>query len=321
LIRRNFPVCHSKVALFVLVCVLRTAPLTAGPPGEVKTSKICVYSLKDKSVDVIYTAPKLIEAPNWAPDGKSLLVNSGGELWKLLLGGNGPPQLAKVDVGSIRNCNNDKGFSPNGELIAFSASGTARGSQVYTVASHGGAPKLIVSETPSYFHGFSPSGRWMAIVAKRNGNFDLFRVPVEGGKQDRLTWNTAYDDGPDYSPDDRWIYFNSDRSGSWDIWRMPSDGAGPNDSKAEQVTNDALEDWFPHCSPDGKWLVFLTFPKGTSGHDERLEVQLRMIPLPGAQITRSPIQVLTKFTGGQGTINVNSWAPDSSKFAFVSYEK
>ncbi len=314
--RRNFPVCHSA-----LITLAALALLAGSPSEEVKRSEIRVYSLKTKSTDVIYSAAKLIEAPNWAPDGKSLLVNSGGELWTLALGGSGSPQLEKVDVGSIRDCNNDKGFSPDGKIIAFSASGNAKESQVYTVPLRGGNPKLIVSKTPSYFHGFSPDGRWLAIVAKRGGNFDLFRVPVAGGAEQQLTSNPAYDDGPDYSPDGKWIYFNSNRSGSWDIWRMPADGAGPNDSEAEQVTNDELEDWFPHCSPDGKWLVFLTFPKGTSGHDQRLEVQLRMIPLPGTKMEHSPIQVLTKFVGGQGAINVNSWAPDSTKFAFVSYEK
>jgi TolB protein len=67
-------------------------------------------------------------------------------------------------------------------------------------------------------------------------------------------------------------------------------------------------------------MVFLSFPKGTQGHDEEIEVELRMMPLPGAKLRPAPIQVLTKVLGGQGTINVNSWSPDSSKFAFVSYQ-
>lgn len=294
----------------------------------IRKSFVSVYNLGDKSIQVIYAADKLIEAPNWSPDGKYLLVNTGGNLYELPIGitqtGNSQgayPALEKIDTGSITHCNNDKGFSPDGKLIAFSASANAPGSQVYTVSSQGGTPKLIVPETPSYFHNFSPDGHWMAIVAERNGNFDLFRVPTEGGPEQRLTVNAAYDDGPDYSPDGKWIYFNSNRSGSWDIWRMPSDGAGPNDTRAQQVTNDELEDWFPHCSPDGKWLVFLTFPKGTSGHDAHLSVELRMIPLPDETIEHSHIQVLAHFFGGQGTINVNSWAPDSSKFAFVRYEQ
>lgn len=288
--------------------------------AAVKRSQIRVYNLANKSVKTVYTANKLIEAPNWSPDGSYLLVNTGGDLWKLPLKGERNPELQKIDLGGIGKCNNDHGISPDGKLIVFSSSANAHGSQIYKVASSGGKPQLMVPETPSYFHGFSPDGKWFAIVSKRNGNFDLFRMPVAGGDQKRLTSKAAYDDGPDYSPDGKWIYFNSDRSGSWDIWRMPADGAGPGDGRAQQVTKDDQEDWFPHCSPDGKWLVFLTFPKGTSGHDSRLQVELRMIPLPGGAINETPIRVLTKFFGGQGTINVNSWSPDSREIAFVSYE-
>ena len=85
---------------------------------------------------------------------------------------------------------------------------------------------------------------------------------------------------PDYSPDGKWIYINSNRSGGWDIWRFPPEGAGPGDAKAERITSDELEDWFPHPSPDGKWMVFLSFPKGTPGHNVKTRVQLRMIPMP-----------------------------------------
>ena len=70
-------------------------------------------------------------------------------------------------------------------------------------------------------------------------------------------------------------------------------------------------------------MVFLSFPKGTPGHNVKTNVQLRMIPMPqdaaGKGAARS-IQVLTQIFGGQGTINVNSWSPDSRKFAFGSYE-
>jgi len=295
----------------------------ANPQKEppIRRSYVSVYDLASKTVKVVYTADQLIEAPNWSPDGKYLLVNSGGDLWNLPVGGAGSGQLEKIDLGSIGKCNNDKGYAPDGKLIAFSSSAQAAGSQVYTVAATGGTPKLIVPETPSYFHAFSPDGRWMAIVAQRANNFDLFRVPTQGGEQQRLTSSPGYDDGPDYSPDGKWIYFNSDRSGSWDVWRMPAAGAGPNDEKAEQVTNDELENWFPHCSPDGKRLVFLSFPKGTAGHNGHGQVELRMIALPGEHVEQAAPQVVTTFFGGQGSINVNSWAPDASKFAFVRYEQ
>jgi Tol biopolymer transport system component len=290
-------------------------------PAPIKRSSVSIYNLQEKSVTVLCSADQLIEAPNWSPDGKYLLVNSKGDLWKLPVSSLNPA-LEKIDLGFVSNCNNDKGFSPDGKLIAFSSAATGHGSQVYTVPSQGGGPKLLVRETPSYFHAFSPDGRWLAIVAQRNNNFDLFRLPVEGGQQQRLTSNPGYDDGPDYSPDGKWIYFNSDRSGKWEIWRMPADGAGSHDQNAQQVTDSAdVEDWFPHCSPDGKWLVFIAFPKGTAGHNAHLNVKLQMIPLPGVKIEYHAPQTLMEFFGGQGTINVNSWAPDSTRFAFVRYER
>ena len=288
--------------------------------NAVKTSHIVVFDMRAKTQRAVYSADRLIEAPNWSPDGKRLLVNTGGELFFLPVT-EANAVLEKVNLGELAKCNNDKGFSPDGKLIAFSSGAKAKGSQVFTVGADGGTPELIVPETPSYFHGFSPDGKWLAVVAQREGNFDLFRVPVGGGAQERLTTNAGYDDGPDYSPDGKWIYFNSDRSGSWDIWRMPADGAGSNDAKAERVTSDEGEDWFPHCSPDGKTLIFLTFPKGTTGHNGRGPVKIRSVPIPGAKVSATrPVEV-TSFLGGQGSINVNSWAPDSHAFAFVTYEQ
>lgn len=288
---------------------------------SVKKSKIAVYDLQSKSVDVIYEADRLIEAPNWSPDGKYLLVNTGGELYQLPVAGE--KSLQKIDLHGLTKCNNDKTYSPKGETIAFSSSGRAKGSQVFTAPAAGGEPKLIVEQTPSYFHGFSPDGKYLAFVAQRNGNFDLFRVPRDGGEQEQLTWNKGYDDGPDYSPDGKWIYFNSNRSGKWEVWRMPESGAGADDHLAQQVTKDELENWFPHCSPDGKWVAFVSFPKGTETHNDRMPgVALRLMPLSSQwPVEAGQIQTLTTFFGGQGTMNVNSWSPDSAKIAFVTYEQ
>jgi TolB protein len=73
-------------------------------------------------------------------------------------------------------------------------------------------------------------------------------------------------------------------------------------------------DWFPHPSPDGKWLVFVSFDKSVKGHPPNKNVVLRLMPLAGGK----PKVIATLF-GGQGTINVPSWSPDSKYFAFVSY--
>lgn len=291
----------------------------ARPPQPRYRSRIVIFNLRTREQKVLMQADEIWEAPNWTVDGKYLLANSGGNLYRLVVDGSGQPE--KLDIGEGLRCNNDHGFTRDGKMLAFSASSQGSGgSQVYEAAADGTGRRAMTTRAPSYFHGWSPDGKWLAIVANRTGNYDLFRIPVGGGAEQQLTSNPGYDDGPDYSPDGRWIYFNSNRAGNYDIWRMPADGAGPGDAKAEQVTSDEWEDWFPHPSPDGKRLIFLSFPKGTADHNGKMDVELRMLPLPGRKVGKTQPQTVLKIFGGQGTINVNSWAPDSNRFAFVTYE-
>jgi TolB protein len=304
------------------VCITALGWLpTDQQPRPRYSSRIMVYDLDRKGATVIHQADAVWEAPNWSRDGRFLLANSGGRLYRIAVDRSSPPEPLNVDP-SLR-CNNDHDFSPDGKLIAMSASSPAsRQSQIYIASADGSNHRLVVSAVPSYFHGWSPDGKHLSFVANRDGKqYDLYRVPVAGGEEQRLTFDPANDDGTDYSPDGKWIYFNSERGGGWNIWRMPADGAGEGDGRAERVTNDALEDWFPHPSPDGKSLLFLSFPAGPKGHNDRgLRVQLRLIPLPDETIRAVVPQVVTEITGGQGTINVNSWAPDSRRFAYVTYE-
>ena len=162
---------------------------------------------------------------------------------------------------------------------------------------------------------WSPDGKTLAFVGQRNvgpggDDFDIYTIPVEGGEETRLTTAKGHDDGPEYSPDGTFIYFNSERTGSMQIWRMRSDG-----SQQEQVTFDEFNNWFPHISPDGKWMVFLSFEKGVTGHPPNKDVSLRLMSLDDKKITS-----LAELFGGQGTINVPSWSPDSEQLAFVSYQ-
>jgi len=245
------------------------------------------------------------EAPNWSRDGKFLIFNRLGRLYTVPVEGGVP---AFLDTGSATHCNNDHGLSPDGKLLALSNSPGDR-SLIYVMPSAGGEPRLITPLGPSYWHGWSPDGKTLAYCAERGDNFDIYTIPVEGGEEKRLTDAAGLDDGPEYSPDGKWIYFNSERTGLMQIWRMHADGSGQ-----EQVTDHGHADWFAHPSPDGKWLVFLSYDKSVKGHPPNKDVMLRIMPLEGG-----PIRVLAKLFGGQGTINVPSWSPDSRRLAFVSY--
>lgn len=310
-----------SVTLVLLVAAAAAAPQPPAPSRY--ASRILIHDVDTGSSRVVYRADAVWEAPNWSRDGKFLLLNSGGRLYRLPVDAQGtPPEPVALDA-ALR-CNNDHDFSPDGRLIALSASSpTSRQSQIYVANADGSNHRLVVSAAPSYFHGWSPDGKFLSFVANRDGQqYDLYRVPVTGGDEERLTSDPANDDGTDYSPDGKWIYFNSQRGGGWDVWRMPATGAGADDRLAQRVTRDDLEDWFPHPSPDGRSLVFLSFPHGTEGHNDRtLQVQLRLLPMPGAEIADNAPRVLATFSGGQGSINVNSWAPDSTRFAYVSYER
>jgi TolB protein len=257
---------------------------------------------------VVYEAPGRFEAPNWMPDGKTLLFNRNGRIEKLPLAV-GKSEL--VDTGFAVHCNNDHGISPDGKWLAISDQSLEdKKSRVYVLPIDGGTPKRLTKNAPSYWHGWSPDGKTLAFVGQRNDDFDIYTVPVEGGEETRLTTAKGLDDGPEYSPDGKYIYFNSERTGTVQIWRMNADGSGQ-----EQVTKDEFNNWFPHISPDGERMVFLSYDKSVAGHPENKDVSIRMMSLKEQKVT-----VLVKLFGGQGTINVPSWSPDSKQIAFVSYQ-
>jgi len=268
-------------------------------------SRLEIISVNGHKRRVIYHAEKRFEAPNWSRDGKFLLFNSEGKLYTVPIKGGEPRPL---DTGDAIHCNNDHGFSPDGKWLAITNS-PDHIPFVYVLPAAGGKPRQVTETGPSYWHGWSPDGKTLAFAGIRGGNGDIYSIPVEGGEDRRLTDAPGLDDGPDYSPDGQYIYFNSERTGWMQIWRMRPDG-----SAQEQVTHDDYANWFAHPSPDGKWLVFLSYSKTVKGHPADQDVMLRLMPAAGGEP-----RVLVKLFGGQGTINVPSWSPDSKRLAFVSY--
>jgi Tol biopolymer transport system component len=265
---------------------------------------------------VIYSAEQVFEAPNWTRDGKALLFNQDGRLYRFDLATGTP---SSIDTGVVVQNNNDHVLSFDGKMLAISSHGEQDGlSRVYTVPVQGGQPKLVTPKGPSYLHGWSPDGKFLVYTGQRNRQYDIYRIPTEGGEEEQLTNTPGLEDGPEYTPDGRYIYFNSVRTGGMQIWRMRLDGSGQ-----EQLTDDEYNNWFPHISPDGKWVVFISYLAGEaapSDHPAAKRVYLRLIPLErGTLLLDGGVpKVLAYLYGGQGTMNVPSWSPDGSQLAFVS---
>jgi len=253
------------------------------------------------------------EAPNWHPDNY-LIINSRGLLYKLDLA---TRQLSRINTGSVTECNNDHGISPDKKWLALSSNakeaGSSRsiGSAIYIMPIGGGEPRRVTPEVPSYWHGWSPDGKTLAYCAERNGVYDVYTISINGGQEKRLTSEEGLDDGPEYSPDGKYIYFNSYRSGHMQIWRMGADGSGP-----EQMTSDENSNWFAHPSPNNQWIAFIAYTTDEKqAHPFGRNVKLRLMD-PRTKKLRDLTPV---FFGGQGSINVPSWSPDSKSVAFVSY--
>jgi TolB protein len=270
-------------------------------------STLEIYDLETGIRKTVYKTEEHFEAPNWTRDGKNLVFNSKGKIYSIPVSGGTPVQ---INTGFAEKCNNDHGISPDNKSLVISHHEEKTGNSIiYTLPLTGGTPVQITPKGPSYWHGWSPDGKTLAYCAERNGEYDIYSIPVNGGKETRLTTAKGLDDGPDYTYDGRYIYFNSVRTGKMKIWRMKPDG-----SEQQQMTFDEYNDWFAHPSPDGKWIVFVSYDKDVEGHPANKNVVLRLQPLNGGEPKE-----LTKLFGGQGTINVPSWSPDSRQFAFVSY--
>ncbi len=289
------------------------APDPDAPTLIESTLEVVPISSGDRRVVYHRIAKNRFEAPNWSADD-TLIFNDDGNLFSIPVDGSQTP--TQIDCGQLSRLNNDHGISPDGKWIAISDQTRPGGSRVYVMPFGGGQPSLVTQQAPSYWHGWAPDGKSVVYCAQREGDYDVYRLPLSGGPEQRLTSSPGLDDGPEYSADGQYIYFNSVRSGSMQIWRMKPDGSEPT-----QITDDQFHNWFAHPSPDGRWLAFVSYCQADvepSDHPPYKDVQVRLLPTDSTGKSGS-IRVLAKLLGGQGTMNVPSWSPDSRQLAFVSY--
>jgi Tol biopolymer transport system component len=275
-------------------------------------AELVVIDITTGQTSVIWEARELFEAPNWTLDGKWLIFNGDGRLWRISPDGTDGPH--RIDTAPIEDLNNDHVLAPDGKTIFLSAND----SHLYRVPLAGGQPVRISSDQGAgyrhFLHGISPDGATLSYVAYTPGPvMRLAVMPARGGAVTHLTDGAHPVDGPEFSPDGAWLYYNGEapdrRPGHAQLYRMRPDG-----SEAQQLTHDERVNWFPHVSPDGQWMSYISFPPGTLGHPADHAVILRLARPDG-----SAPRDLDAFNGGQGTINVPSWAPDSQRLAYVRY--
>ena len=288
-------------------------------PGQ--RCEIHVLNVDTGEDRVIHTDREtLFEAPNWTKSGQ-LIVNGGGKLWSLNASG-GAPQAISID--GIPDVNNDHVLAPDHESIFIS---TNDDWQIYHASISGGSATRVTPNTPNvmhFLHGVNATANQLAYVQIHQSQQGLFSngkvhlLDLETGADRVLLGGEAPEDGPEYSANGDWIYLNTEHfdggvngtPGHAQIAKVRIDG-----SELTQLTFDENVNWFPHLAPNGDRWAYISFPAGTLGHPADLPVAIKVVENEHWGDART---VATLF-GGQGTINVNSWSPDSKSLAYVSY--
>jgi Tol biopolymer transport system component len=310
----------KEEAIFKDVRVIRPPKAGYVPYRDYIGAQLQILNVFTGQLSLVHSSPEQFEAPNWRADGK-LLVNVSGPgpnkgLLKTFDRTTG--EMGAFDTGFANRNNNDHVLSFDGKMLGIShhtADANGR-SVVHKLPATGGTPVRVTKNAPSYFHGWSPDGAWMVFTGGRKekpdgpDKYDIYKISPDGGDEVRLTTAAGLSDGPEFSPDGKYIYFNSTRTGLMQLYRMKTDG-----TEQEQLTNDEFNNWFPHISPDGKWIAFVSFNQDVKAeeHPYYKHVYIRLMPIEGGKP-----RVIAYVFGGQGTMNVPSWSPDSTRIAFVS---
>ncbi|MBT0768549.1 hypothetical protein KIH74_06405 [Kineosporia sp. J2-2] len=283
-------------------------------PGQ--SARVRVWNRETGSVTTVFeSVERLYEAPNWTTDGQ-LLINGDGLLWLLPADGSAPPRQIRAE--GLPDVNNDHVLAPDGLSVFASANDW----HIWQVPLTGGDARRVTPDDGGmhFLHGVSPDGKRLGYVRLDPSGDDwwasatVHTIGVDGRDDHALTTHPGPADGCEWTPDGAWIVFNTEQfsttAGHAQLARVRPDGTA-----LEQLTFDERVNWFPHVAPTGDVAVYLSYPPGTTGHPADLPVELRLVRTDawGEPVT------LVALEGGQGTINVPSWAPDGSAFAFVDY--
>jgi TolB protein len=330
--RRNF-ILLSGLSLGLLFASPGLAAQNPTQPGAVAPkyrTHFVIYDVQKRITTTIFTIEGEWHAPNWTPDGMYIVSDMGGGLYRIPVSGANRGNPEKIYASQSMMATNDHALSWQGKQIAITGITLPMPANIRTVADiHN--PILIMNVDGStahevhlgWLHGWSPDGKYVVYTQYHGDNFDIFRINSDGSGELLMTTNKGQDDGPEYSGDGRWVYFCSNRAGKWDGWRMPADGAGPGDKLAEKITNGRdTQDWFPHISPDGKWLYTISYPMDHPDHSYIGDgMKIRLLRLEsGVGAKGAELTTVRTFFGGQGSGNTGGWTPDSKKFAWTEYE-
>jgi TolB protein len=332
-LRQNFMsyACMAFGLLFTCAGLAAQNPSGAAAAAPKYRTHFVVYDVEKNAVSTLFIIEGEWHAPNPSPDGNYIVSDMGGALYRIPMDGANKGKPEKIYENEKVRGTNDHAVSWDGKQIAITGITLPLPAKIRNAGDiHN--PILIMNLDGSnsheihlgWLHGWSPDGKYVVYTGFTEANPDVFRVDADGKNELRMTTDKALDDGPEYSADGKWVYFCSNRSGKWDGWRIPAGGAGPDDRLAEKITNGTdTQDWFPHISPDGRWLYTISYPIDHPDHSFiGGGMKIKLLKLEnGVAAKGAELTTVRTFFGGQGSGNTGGWMMDSKKFAWTEYEK
>ena len=299
--------------ILLLACLILLPAVLVAQQGRVRT-QIEIINIETGEITIVKQFDFRVEAPEFTPDGKWIYFNSGGAMYRMSSKGG---EHHKINTGHLTQCINDHVISSDGTWLGITDAGTGlTGYQpkIYVLPIDGGEPRLVTRNGSSALHGWSPDGKLLTFTGRRgNDNRDIYTITFDGETETRLTSDPCWEDGSEWAPDGKYIWYNSSQSGLMQLWRMKPDG-----SEQTRILKEEANCWFPHASPDGKWISYLAYKKGDVEpelHPPFKDVSIRLMSAEGGES-----KLLVDIFGGQGSFNVNSWAPDSKRLAYVRFD-
>jgi serine/threonine protein kinase len=255
--------------------------------------------------------------PAWSPDGEWIVFSDASTGWQ---------RIARVSpnnaVSTVPITEPEEGFFhrrpcwlSDGEEIVFQRSAGGASGQLWRVSSDGGVAVPITDGSDgstSYDPSVTPDGRYIVHASDRGGATNLWRIPVTGGKPERITSGSGPDVQPKVSFDGHRVVFVNTET----IPRIIS--VAPDETEATVLAEfDGGFAWGAHLSPDASNIVFSRKVPGRTW-------EILVIPREGGDI-RSVFEMRVnvmwpRFESPGDSIVFFTWAPGEQRIGRVGLE-
>jgi Tol biopolymer transport system component len=266
--------CPGRLAACAAITLIAALLLACGS-DDPKPLRLVFYSDRDGDDDIylmeadgtgvqqLTNEPGRDYEPDGSPNGDDVLFASqrqdgeNSHLHIMGIDGSDVRQLTRGGGARDRQVDDYGEFSPDGDRIVFQRSIIPEEGKPYAdvwLLDPESGEERALTETIEFWDStpsVSADGDSVLFESNRSGDFELYRMPIEGGEASQLTESPGLDSSAKESPDGEQIAFVSDRDGDFDVYVMDTNG-----SNVRQLTSNAERDGCPQWSPDGRLLVF-----------------------------------------------------------------